>query len=445
MSGRNRRLEGKRKLFHAITSRIVHHKTDSREDMREEIKEEVKDNNIHSPYNDSTNTNINVNTLNYGYEYINNNGNHNNQQHDETQLEIKQPNTTLPVTQGSDNTNFSYLESIKRAPNKKKQGYRSSEMKTPTLNLKMRNKEIRNALSNNNNHLNTNTITNNNNLGNNRNNQINDALDYNGCSPVTEMSANSEMSFVSKTDSLLINNQTNNDDINEYDYKMFSSNHPIRFSKVKAFEQGEMTTKMYFSKFYEHNEIDVRHGKNNNNFQAIKEINDEIVVQIPQLSEEETRSLLGYKTEEKLNNNINQSVPKNSVERRIFLMKNALKPISKEQLVLNKLKESDLPQIFHNTGEFLKTLEPEELEFWELMNDEFENGLQELQSAHRREQENHRHLVDSDTVQAISCAAKRTHDAGKESQNVDGALSGLVRKRIKEVLQEEDQFQLSYV
>lgn len=410
----SQRSESKRKLFHSITSRMSHsHFHHNRDDSKDDIKETS-----HSPYNDSTNTYNGATINNNDNNNNNNNNNGNNTSNTYPQEELtystylKQHNaSSLPITQGSDNTSFSYLDSIKKAPTKKRhsQPPTNNEIKTPTLNLKVRNNKIRNILSNSSNIINN---TNHNTHSNTSDKKKDHILNYNACSPVAETSENSDISFLSKTDSLIINNNTN-DDINEYDYKTFSSNHPIRFSKVKAFEQAEMTSKMYFSKFIDDGD-DHDHKGNSQN--------DEIIIQIPQLAKNETKSLLGYE-----NPDMNNPSGITTVERRIYLMKNALKPATKEQLIQKKLRNSDLPQTFSNSGAFLDHLEPEELDLWELMNDEFETSLKELQRDYRQE------LVNQHTL------------ADKQQQNFDPKfLSALVCRRVKEVLQEEDKFVLNH-
>lgn len=384
-----------------------YHKDDTKDDIKEIL---------HGPYNDSTNT----------YNSPNSNSNNTHTQEELTySAYLKQHNaSSLPITQGSDSTSYSYLESIKKAPTKKKHSHISNnnEIKTPTLTLKVRNNKVRNVL------INSNNVTNNtnNNVNNNITNKKNDSIvDINACSPVTETSVNSEMSFLNKTDSLIINNNSN-DDINEYDYKTFSSNHPIRFSKVKAFEQAEMTSKMFFSKFGDTDDDDDDAADDDDDDDANSKNthkDKEIVIQIPQLSKEETKSLLGYE-----NSNINNSSSTTTTaEKRIYLMKNAMKPITKEQLIQKKLKNSDLPKTFGNSGEFLVHLEPDELELWELMNDEFETSLKELQRDYRQDLANQHKLIES------------------QQYNVDPhSLGSFVCRKVKDVLQEEDKLVLNH-
>ncbi|KXI72314.1 UNVERIFIED_CONTAM: hypothetical protein ACS92_07700 [Bacillus cereus] len=63
-------------------------------------------------------------------------------------------------------------------------------------------------------------------------------------------------------------------DMDQYDYKTFSTKHPLRLSKRRAFEQAEMAHKMYFAK-----DEELEHKKTG------------MLVQVPGLSPRESREL----------------------------------------------------------------------------------------------------------------------------------------------------------
>lgn len=459
-SGRQRS-ESKRKLFRAITTRISHHNHASSLD-KDDCKDERDEREVaHSPYNDSTNINVNTaaGSVNNGgsthlhgadspqtcghEEFFNHNNNNNSRQ---PNLSVTVP---VPITQGSDQTHYSYAESVKKAPTKKRSLPIRSEIITPTSNLKIKNNnnKIRSVLPNTS-HANNGTTP--------------DSSKLEACSPATETSANTDMSFMSKTDSLIINSE-NKGDMNEYDYKTFSTRHPLRFSKVKAFEQAELTTRMYFSKFQAEEvqvgsngrsgNASIGHPAHDGDASVNGDINNDIIIQIPEMSKEETGAMLGHDTVEtkitdggsnKLKQQFNGSFAQNSVEQRIFLMKNALKPLSKEEIVSNKLQQSKLPDIFQNTGEFLKEMDPQEIEFWELMNEEFENDLRDLYMEYQSEQQRSRSLVDEATVQAFFERVRSNRRLGRRRHpGVERSLGALICQRVKKEFREEDQFTLN--
>lgn len=459
MSRERSHMDNKRKLFRAITTRISHHNHSTVD------KEDDKNSAQTSPYNNSLQNNNNTQSQhNFHSQQMNHHRPDSGQDSIHFNNHVSPQNKMAPVTQGNDSNNFSYLESVSRAPVKKRVELGRSEMVTPILNLKMKNNKTRNALSNT-----TNT-----------NNKATDIINSDTCSPHIEYSsATAETSSFIKTDSSIINNDTK-EDMNEYDYKTFSTNHPLRFSKVKAFEQAEITTKMYFSKFKtesvsssfnisyssfknaRHSRYDNTNSKNNNknndNSNSIEA--SDFIIQIPMMSREETRNLLSNDAVEsrilengflKFNqsNNDNssnqqqQQQQQNATERRMFLMKNALRPLSKEELVFDKLQSSSLPNMFQNTGDFLGEMDPQEIEFWELMNEEFENDITELQKEYRNLNEENKVLVDRHTVGLTNRSIKRFKKKGRHYPEVEGALSTAIRKRIKEEFQKEDQFTLS--
>lgn len=498
MPGGRQRSDSKRKLFRAITTRISHHNHVPLLD-KDDCKDERDDREVaHSPYNDSTNINANhapgvINNVSPAQmhgtdsqqtfththdEFHNHNG---KQQTGSIPISGSLP---VPMTQGSDQTHYSYIESVKKAPVKKKSLPSRAEMITPTSSLKTKNSnnKLRSILSNTGSNA-TKNNNNNNGSGNNKNNNNNsskrtpDSSKLDGCSPVTENSANTDISFLSKTDSMILNSD-NKGDMNEYDYKTFSTRHPLRFSKVKAFEQAELTTKMYFSKYQEE---DVgQHGSdqgkrlrmecqtssnsniNNNNYNNNSESNNnsgnsdsncEIIVQIPEMSRRETSAMLGHDTVEtkiaengsnRLKQQFGGGFMQNPVEQRLFLMKNALKPLSKEEIVCSKLNQSKLPDIFQNTGQFLKEMDPQEIEFWELMNEEFENDLQDLQVEYKGDQQRCRRLVDEATVQTFFERVKSNRRLGRRRHpGVERSLGALICQRVKDEFREEDHFTLN--
>lgn len=440
MTAGKHKSESKRKLFHAITSRIPHfnYTTQHQSNLEHSNSEDVS-NSITAALNNKTDTNsdLNVNsgeqrqniqtgvgllgkqsnlTLNIGILHQHQAQNYQQQSQLSTSLigdsigSISKDNVTNPVTQGSDNSNFSYLESVKKAPSKKK--YRNSSRPdaiTPTYTFKNKAPEIRGDSG---------TIGN---------------LKF-GFSPA-ESSANSEVSFTGKTDSLIINDSFKGD-MNEYDYRTFGTKHPFRLSKVRAFEQSELTTKSYFS---------ITKNKT-----PSRQVNKEnIVLQIPNLSQEATRQLLSYETvENRVSENTSYKrrnvasteatkLPLSGVERRIYMMKNALAPLSSEELILNKLQASQLSQVFQRNGDFLQNLNQDEIEYWEVMNEEFEEGMQNLRKKHYRDACELNSLIDSETLHAIKSAMKYRTNKGPRKRELGDTLSTLVRKRVKETLDEE--------
>ena len=479
MTGGRQRSESKRKLFRAITTRISHHNHVPSLD-KDDCKDERDEREVaHSPYNDSTNINANhtsgvINNVSPAHVHSTDSPqvfahthdefyNHNSKQ--QTGSVPISGSLPVPVTQGSDQTHYSYVESVKKAPTKKRSLASRTEMITPTSNLKMKNNnnKIRSVLSNTG--ANALSSNNNGNKNNNSSKRTPDSSKLDACSPVTETSANTDISFLSKTDSMIINSD-NKVDMNEYDYKTFSTRHPLRFSKVKAFEQAELTTKMYFSKYQEE---DVRqydsdqaermamdHHYNSNegsNSNGSSNANSEIIMQIPEMSKEETSAMLGHDTVEtkivesssnRLKQQFGGSFMQNPVEQRIFLMKNALKPLSKEEIVSNKLHQSKLPDIFQNTGQFLREMDPQEIEFWELMNQEFESDLQDLQVEYKGDQERCRRLVDEATVQTFFERVKSNRRLGRRRHpGVERSLGALICQRVKDEFREEDHFTLN--
>lgn len=432
MPGQKRRSESKRKFFRAITSRISHHNH-----VTSPEKDNIKGEPIHSQYQEISNThntlgktNISGNPLSEhckaAQDYPCPGNDHNTSIQDETQA-IKSLSQSIPATKGRDNSNYSYLESMKKAPAKKRSASRPESI-TPTLNLKLKNSKIRNILCNS-------SAT---------NERGGKFLDIEACSPA---SANSEASFLSKTESLIINNESKND-MDEYDYKTFSTNHPLRLSKVKAFEQGEMTTKMFFSKF---NSNCIKNKDCNKRNTYTRHSTDErLILQVPGISKEHSASMLGYKDESLSAQGAHESRKltqgggtHNNAERRILMMKKALKPMSQDDIAYVRLKNSELPNVFQNSSEFLTNLEPQEIEFWELMNKEFEEEMEALREEFSYKMEERSALVDESIIQLLKQArgSYSTLDRGKVS--LDSEIGQVIQKRVKGIFHEKDMFRLT--
>ncbi|VEU22906.1 DEKNAAC104168 [Brettanomyces naardenensis] len=222
-------------------------------------------------------------------------------------------------------------------------------------------------------------------------------------------------------------------DIDEYDYKTFSSGRPLRLSKVKAFEQAEVTMRLFYSREDEDEEEDSLYsGDEGHEFeyvkksrglskkssmnisvsggklkmkqkgldQKLKKEQDEVITQLPDLSRWETAELLrkdsvassrGIDEEENGENEVEMDenskggslsrrtkswfLGSNS-EHRLSVMRNALKPLSEKELVAQRLLRSRLPKVFQNTGEFLNEMDIQEVECWEEMNEEFEEDME---------------------------------------------------------------------
>lgn len=470
------RSEGRRRLFRAIATRISHHREDRKEEEGETTNIATQ-----SPYNDSTNINVNTST---GVLPANSIDQALFQDDGSRQSMIASKIPSAPVTQGSDQSQYSYLESMKRAPIKKKQvtGNRS-EVITPTSNIKTKhsNGNINNINNNNNNNNNnnsnsninyksrgvlsnsTNTVTNNintnnacgahstcfntsSNNNNNNNRNIPDSLNMDNYSSLTETSANTDVSFMSKSDNFIINNQSKGDYINEYDYKTFSTQHPLRFSKVKAFEQAEMTAKMHFSKYDMNSSTD--NGNGRMKWAVSEAVDSDIIIQIPGMSREETNIMLGHNSSESRisDRNINYNATYNAssnVEERLRLMKKGLKPITKEEMILNKLDQSKLKDVFQNSGEFLKEMDLQELELWELMSEEFEEELSLQRVQYKRDEMREGQLVDdADVSHFVQSVNRNRRLRERVSIPEDGWFTKQVCQSVKDCFQLEEDFKL---
>lgn len=432
MPSGNRHSESKRKLFRAITTRISQHNQSLFLD-----KDDNKDLN--------TIPNNTQNRLQEHQEQPHLQQQETSYPHSLNDIQSFQNFKHPPVTQDTDSqNNFSYLESVKKAPIKKRQSSKRNirDKETPQSTLKVRhnNTSSRNTLS----------TSINNNSDNQKNNISNTSIN----SPAVESITSVENLSSSKTDSLFIDNNTK-DDIDEYDYKTFSTNHPLRLSKVKAFEQAEMTIKRIFS------------IKNFDNQDSICNLNEskndesdlsDIIILIPGMSKEETKNMLNSTSSEPIItentypkygwNNQTPHKPSGKilptkVSERLHYMQSKLKPLSKQELVVNKLENSKLPSVFQNTKSFLKELDPQELEFWELMNTEYDTELRETEIAYRKFQNLSNTLVDKETLRQVYQSIKQAKKKGSHITSVESTFSGAIQKKIKEEFEKEDTFTLN--
>ncbi|ODV87660.1 hypothetical protein CANARDRAFT_20398 [[Candida] arabinofermentans NRRL YB-2248] len=233
-------------------------------------------------------------------------------------------------------------------------------------------------------------------------------------------SNSTDINTAKSTDKLII--RKDESDLNEYDYKTFSTSHPLRVSKVKAFEQSEMTTRLYFSKdddFNEDDDVTIKSkatSKSNNHYfkksrpsSTDNKERDDIVIQVPGMSRRETRAMFQnsnlmndpsididmdfnrdlsdddeeYEEDFDKGSNSTKGDPFMSAEKRMKIMKNALRPVSEDQILAKRLKNSELSTVFLNTSEFLTYMDPQELEYWELLNESFEKDMERAQSEAR--------------------------------------------------------------
>ncbi len=252
----------------------------------------------------------------------------------------------------------------------------------------------------------------------------------------------------------------------DYDYKIFNTSRPLRLSKVRALEQAEVTSKLYFRQkqddLYEetaalhdvsisqhqkkvpkvayiktrrklahsNKEIAVSTGRlwkrkrgswfsggkerrslprnskelgrtetdrqveeeqadaEDNEKQISEEkANAEILVQLPELSKAETRRMMQQDCMDVdldncyLNGDIEERdwpFPQTEAQKRMNAMKRALKPLNEQEMVEQRLRRSRLPKIFQNTGVFLSRLNLRELEYWEMMNEQFDDEMSSL-------------------------------------------------------------------
>lgn len=230
------------------------------------------------------------------------------------------------------------------------------------------------------------------------------------------------MNTTNTTDEVIIRDNLGSAGITSYDYKTFSSNHPLRISKIRALEQSEMTYRMFFQKFELDDDLDGEFYDN-----------DGIIIQIPNLSREETRKLVngefktGFRT---TNTNTNTKVE--SLDKKLNVMKNAFKPISKNGLALNKLQNSKLPNVFQNSSEFLKSLSLEDLEFLQILNDEFEQEMKDLSVEVVNESKRQNCLsVSNGVFTLIDAPFDQLYEPSAWRTDLGKVMSHDVRKRIK--------------
>lgn len=429
MAGPKNKQEGKRRLFHSITSRIPHYipaiqskiNTDSLNNGDSDSNSMKSNMSINtqgkSPAvkNIDSESNINLDTCGKDINLHLNLGALQQNVDKQANDSFAEDNTSTlyrdmsnPVTQGTDSANFSYIESVRKAPTKRYYSNVSgSNAITPTY-------PFRNSASG-------------------LLNPAPSSVSKFGFSPA-ESSANSDVSFAGKTDSIIIN-ESFKGDINEYDYKTFGTQHPLRLSKVKAFEQSELTTKTFFS-VAESNIRSANYTKN------------ELVLQIPGLSIDETKKLLSHDTVEsrtgekhmsRRRNHITETnkIPLSNVDRRIHLMKNVLAPMSTEDLMSRKLEESGLSKTFQQNGEFLQHLDLEEIDCWSSMNEEFESNLREQRKDYYSFVRENKSLIDNETLHAIKSAMKHRNKEQFRKRKLEQTLSAFICKRIKDDMKDK--------
>ncbi|GME85572.1 unnamed protein product [Ambrosiozyma monospora] len=74
-----------------------------------------------------------------------------------------------------------------------------------------------------------------------------------------------------------------------------------------------------------------------------------------------------------------------AAERRLSIMKNALRTLNEEELLQKKLKSSGLDRVFQSTPQFLRDLKQDEIEMWELLNKEYEEEMEQVVSIRRED------------------------------------------------------------
>lgn len=235
------------------------------------------------------------------------------------------------------------------------------------------------------------------------------------------------MNTTGSTEEMIIRDNLGSAGITSYDYKTFSTGHPLRMSKIKAFEQSELTHRLFFRKF---DVDDVLDGE-------ASECED-IIVQIPNLSREETKRLVdGQPTFSATGSGVNKI---GSLDRRLNLMKNAFKPVSKTELAVNKLQNLKLPNVFQNSPDFLKSSSIEDLETLQILNDEFEQEMKDLSVDIVNESKRKNCLSISNGVfTLVDAPFDQLYEPSAWRTNLGMVLSHDVRKRIKEELSNEDQ------
>ncbi len=329
------------------------------------------------------------------------------------------------------------------------------------------------------------------------------------------------------------------DSAEDCDYKIFNTSRPMRLSKVRALEEAEVTSKLYFRQkqddLYEGSEVSneeatfqgreqipkvayvktrhkLAHGSKeltvstgrlwkrkrkswfsgdrerkemaNNNADGLDEGNGQetetnmetyekqspeekaeadILVQLPELSKAETRRLMQQDCVDMdlenyyMNDDIDERdwpFPQTEAQKRLNAMKRALKPLNEEEMVEQRLRRSRLPKVFQNTGEFLSRLSLRELEYWEMMNEQFDDEMDSMISGKDGISGN----GPADDNQENSMESREARVTQKKEQKLDfidvpfDALYGLhidhdmtsavtadLRRRIKEDIQFDDE------
>ncbi|TID29650.1 hypothetical protein CANINC_001769 [Pichia inconspicua] len=414
--------DGKRRLFHAITSKIPHYMptmqtkldTDSskigesdhfetKADLDQKKLFSIKDHDYETCPKADTGKEINMH-LNFEVLPQNSNRNIDTPLKEDKVLTSYRANSN-PITQGSGTGNFSYIESVRRAPSKRHNNYPSgSNAITPTYPFRSNATILVNTESK--------------------------GISKFGFSPA-ESSANSDVSFAAKTDSMILN-ESFKGDINEYDYETFRTKHPLRLSKVKAFEQSELTSKSLFSVIESKLRIN-------------QLTEDEIVLQIPNVSIDDTRKLLSDETvedricERRANKGRIKKVPfdqpqLNGVDKRLYMMNNVLSSLTNEEIVSRKLEKSGLPTIFQQNGEFLKHLDSEEVNIWNSMNAEFELTMKQQREEYLFHMHERESLIDNETLHVLKCAMKHRKKEQFQDKNLEQTLSTRICKRLRDDL-----------
>lgn len=221
------------------------------------------------------------------------------------------------------------------------------------------------------------------------------------------------------TDDVILRDNLGSAGVAPYDYKTFSTNHPLRVSKIRALEQSEMTYRLFFQKFELDDDIDVDDP-------------DNLIIQIPNLSREETKRLVhgdSSTTTAKTTSNNNKI---GSLDR----MKNAFKPISRNNLNLSsKLQNSKLGNVFQNSPEFLKSLSLQDLELFQVLNDEFDQEMKDLSLDIVNESKRENCLsVSNGVFTLIDAPFDQLYEPSAWRTDLGMVLSHDVRKRIKDDL-----------
>ncbi len=131
--------------------------------------------------------------------------------------------------------------------------------------------------------------------------------------------------------------------------------------------------------------------------------------------------------------------PFSASDRRLKIMKNALRPVSQEQLVSMKLDSSELINVFQDSFQFLKDLDLQELQYWELLNEEFDKGMQALEAERRSkvgtnsliqgDADQYRELGSLDTPRELLYKSMTTKQSAFISDNL--------RKRVKQEINDQ--------